>query len=1323
MNWYQPPVKEIMQKLGTSDEGLPDKEAKERLQQYGPNRLAEEKKISKIKILLHQFTSPLIYILFVAALVTFLLKEFIDTSVIMASVFLNTIIGYIQEFKAEQSVEALKKMLIPKAKVLRDGQEKEINSEELVPGDIVLLASGSKVPADLRLFNTLELRIDESMLTGESIPGEKTTTPIQKDNLTPGDQKNMAFTGTIVVSGRGRGIVTKTGNRTVLGQIAKDVREAVKVKTPLQSRLELFAKIIGVVIVGLSGILFGIGLLHGSDISEMFMVAVATAVSAIPEGLPVAVTITMAISVSRMARRNAVIRKLPAVETLGSTTVICSDKTGTLTKNEMTVKLIYNENHIYEVTGTGYDPKGEILRDEMPVPHKDKEDILLVLRIGLLCNESHIYLEDSQYKIGGDPTEGALIVSAIKGDLNPEEERGNYPQIAIIPFESERGYMATLNRHRNKKCIFVKGAPEKIVDMCTEFKTNNSSPKKEILKVANAFAKKGLRVLAFAYKETPNDKKELTHRDIESGLTFAGLQGMIDPPRQEVIEAIEGCKQAGIRTIMITGDHAITAVSIAKELGLGGQDERVCTGKELETMSDEELFHTVKNVSVFARVSPQHKLRITNQLLKHGEVVAMTGDGVNDAPALKAAHIGIAMGRMGTDVAKEASDAVLTDDNFASIFAAVEEGRVVYDNIKKVTLFLISCGFGELIAIITTVAMGFPIPYIAVQILWLNLVTNGLQDIALAFEPGEKGVLQRPPRHQKEHILTSIMIQRTILMGLVMAAGTVTLYIYHLNKGASLEQARTVALTTMVFFQSYQALNCRSESESIFRKNPLNNPFLFFSMIAALFAHLAVLYVPALQWVFRTVPLTREEWIDIGVITIAIAIAVEIDKLIRGRKRKTKATIAGLKTGKILASVKILLISVCILLGLWTAYTFFRPKREDEVVFSIGCGAEEIGIIRRLIDTFEKENPAIHVKLNVLPAPTDQQHHYYLTTFGVKSEDIDVMRIDTIWIAEFASARWLEPLETYINPGYKASFIPIIDAINIYQNRLYAIPWNADIGLFYYRDDLLKKYQTSPPQTWEELIETGIKISSMEPVYGYLWQGKQYEGLVCNFIEFIGSNNGEILDTQGRVVVNSIQNHTALNLMHDLLWKYQISPPNTYSELMEEPTRHLFQQGRGLFLRNWTYVWSLFQADQFMRNKVGVSHLPKFSGGRPAPVYGGWHLAINANSKRKKQAWQLVKFLSSHRVQRELSKKLSWAPTRTSLYKDPRLLQRLPFLSIVHASFPNVQIRPNLPYYQWVSDIIQKHVNRVLSNQESSKQALQSIQTELERVRNEFTKD
>src|SRR3990172_2725859 len=547
MNWYQLHIKEILQKLETSEEGLTDNEATARLKQYGKNKLIEEEKISKLKILFHQFTSPLIYILLVAAVVTALLKEYIDTSVIMAVVILNSVIFYMQEYKAEQGVRALKKMLIPRAKVLRNGREKEINSEELVPGDIVLLASGIKVPADLRLYKTNELKIEEAMLTGESIPAEKSTSAISEDNLTSGDQKNMTFMGTIVVSGRAKGIVVETGERTVLGQIAEKVRETTSIKTPLQDKLERFAKLIGIVIVGFSLIIFGVGLFHGAKVSEMFMVAVATAVSAIPEGLPVAVTITMSIGVARMARRNAIIRKLPAVETLGSTTVICPDKTGTLTKNEMTVRLAYDGDHIYDITGSGYEPKGEILHDQMSVKSEEKKKHLQVLRIGLLCNESNIYEEDGQYKVDGDPTEGALIVSAMKAGLKPEEEKMHYQQITIIPFESERGYMATLHRHGGKKFIFVKGAPERVLDMCAESAAGDGSKKKEILLIANNFAKEGMRVLAFAYKEVSHDVEELTHHDVESGMIFAGLQGMIDPPRSEAIEAVKGCKQAGIR--------------------------------------------------------------------------------------------------------------------------------------------------------------------------------------------------------------------------------------------------------------------------------------------------------------------------------------------------------------------------------------------------------------------------------------------------------------------------------------------------------------------------------------------------------------------------------------------------------------------------------------------------------------------------------------------------------------------------------------------------------------------------------------------------------
>ena len=884
MNWYQLTVKETFEKLRASESGLSNSEIKERLLQFGPNKFIEEEKISRLKILVHQFTSTLIYILLIAGVVTIFLNEYIDSGVIFAVVILNAIIGYIQEYKAEESVRALKKMVVPKAKVLREGKEKEINSEELVPGDIVLLASGVRVPADLRLFKTIELRVEEAMLTGESLPAEKATSLIKEENLTPGDQKNMAFMGTIVVSGRAKGIVVETGHSTVLGQIATEVREVAVVKTPLQYKLMRFARLIGILVIAFSALIFGAGILLGEKASEMFMIAVATAVSAIPEGLPVAVTIVMAIGVARMARRNAVIRKLPAVETLGSTTVIGSDKTGTLTKNEMTVRVVYDGEKAYRIGGIGYEPKGEIRYQLEPVDIKASANLLMVFRIGMLCNESNIYEEEGEFKVDGDPTEGALIVSAMKAGLNLIEETRHYPQTAIIPFESEYGYMATLHRHGGKKFIFVKGAPEKILDMCTECVVKDRIETKEILNKAHLFAREGMRVLAMAYKEAPHDIDEITHHDVDGNLVYVGFQGMIDPPRTDVMDAVKGCKKAGIKVVMITGDHAATASAIAKMLGISSEESGVMTGKEIEAMSDDELFNKVKDISVFARVSPKHKLRIVEQLIRYGEIVAVTGDGVNDAPALRAAHIGIAMGKSGTDVAKEASDMVLADDNFASIFAAVEEGRVVYDNIKKVTLFLISCGFGELIAIIGTIVMGYPIPYIPAQILWLNLVTNGLQDVALAFEPAEKGVLNRPPRNPKEGILSSLMIQRTVLMGITLAAGTLFLFILNLNAGVPLERARTIALTTMVFFQFYQAFNCRSETRSIFRMSPISNPLLFISMIAAFLAQLSVIYVPAFQWVFRTVPITINEWVQIFMVSTTVILVVEMDKWIRGRK-------------------------------------------------------------------------------------------------------------------------------------------------------------------------------------------------------------------------------------------------------------------------------------------------------------------------------------------------------------------------------------------------------------------------------------------------------
>ncbi len=884
MNWYQLDAKEVFKRLQTSEEGLSEAQAKKHLETYGPNKLPEGAGISRLKIILHQFTSPLIYILIVAAIVTAFLGEYIDTGVIVSILILNAIIGYFQEYKAETSVQALRRMVVPRARVVRDGREKEIPSEALVPGDIVLLVSGDKVPADLRLFKTTELKIEEAALTGESIPVEKKSLPIQEENLTAGDQKNMGFMGTIVVSGRGRGIVVETGIRTILGQIAREVGEVSVTQTPLQQKIMKFSHLIGLLVLGSAVAISILGVLLGDTLAEIFKIAVAASVAAVPEGLPIVVTITMAIGISRMAKRNAIIRKLPAVETLGSTTVICSDKTGTLTKNEMTVKVIYDTQHTYEVTGSGYEPKGEILHDWESCDEGALEGLCGILRIGMLCNESTLYEENGEFRVEGDPTEGALIVSATKAGLHPEEEEKLYPQVSIIPFESERGFMATLHEHNGRKIIFVKGAPEKILEMCSLSPEGSRVDKEKALKTAELFAQDGMRVLAMAYKEVAGNFGELTHDNLGADFVLAGMQGMIDPPRPEALEAVKGCREAGIRVAMITGDHAVTASAIGRMFGITRGESKALTGKELEVTSDADLFTKVEEVSVFARVSPQHKLRIVQQVMRHGEVVAVTGDGVNDAPALKAAHIGVAMGKGGTDVAREASDMLITDDNFASIFHAVEEGRVVFDNIRKVTLFLIPTGVAAIVSILVAMAIGVPIPYVAAQLLWINLVTNGLQDVALAFEPGEKNVIKRKPRSLKEGIMSRLMYERSVLVGLIISAGVLFNFVSALENGASVERARTIAVTTMVLFQFFQAWNSRSELQSVFTISPLSNPFLFYSMVAACLAQIAVVYVPALRWVFRTEPLAGAEWVQIGLVALTVVLAVEIDKLIRRKK-------------------------------------------------------------------------------------------------------------------------------------------------------------------------------------------------------------------------------------------------------------------------------------------------------------------------------------------------------------------------------------------------------------------------------------------------------
>jgi Ca2+-transporting ATPase len=868
---------EVLEILETDGHGLDAGQVQQRLEACGPNRLGEEELISRFRVLLHQFTSPLIYLLLIAAVITFLLREFIDTGVILAVVVINAVIGFTQEMKAEEGVRSLKKLVVAKARVIRDSHEQEVTAADLVPGDLVLLASGVHVPADLRLIHVNELRTDEAMLTGESLPAEKSVKPIIAENLVPADQTNMVFMGTVVVNGRGRGLVVATGQQTMLGGIAGEMREIGQVRAPIQDKIDSFAKLVGMLVVAISTCLFLLGLLMGNSLKEMFLTAVAAAVGAIPEGLPIVVTIALAVGVTRMAKQNAIVRKLPAVETLGSTTVICSDKTGTLTKNEMMVTRLFDGVHDYEVTGSGYEPDGRILL--YGAQAECGERLHRLLSIGLLCNESEVYQEGSQWRVSGDPTEAALIVAALKGGLQLEIEQERLPQLAMIPFESERAWMATLHRRDDTSLVFVKGAPERLLELCTL----DDSERLASMERASAYGMEGMRVLAMAWKEESGDKESIGAEDIAHGFVFAGLQAMIDPPRPEAIEAIKGCKRAGTRVIMITGDHGVTAQAVAGDLGIAERSAPVLIGSDLAGMSDDELYRRVAEVSVFARVSPEHKLRITRQLVRRGEIVAMTGDGVNDAPALKAAHIGIAMGIAGTDVAREASDMVLADDNFACIFSAVKEGRIVFDNLRKVIFFLIPTGVADIFSIVAAVALGLPLPFIPAQILWINLVTNGMQDVALAFEPAEKGVLDRPPRPPGEGIFSRLLVQRTLLVGSVITIGVIYVFIQALQSGASLEKARTLAVTTMVFFQFFQAWNSRSETESVFRLNPISNPILFYSMIAAFFAQLAMLYAPPLQWIFRTVPLSGSDWLEIAAVSSTVLIAVELDKWLRGR--------------------------------------------------------------------------------------------------------------------------------------------------------------------------------------------------------------------------------------------------------------------------------------------------------------------------------------------------------------------------------------------------------------------------------------------------------
>jgi Ca2+-transporting ATPase len=835
MDFYNKSVEETLQVLQTGEQGLSPEEAAARLEKYGPNIIESGKKISILRLVLAQFTSPLIWILFAAAGISLLIGEVVDSAVIGVIILLNALIGFLQEYNAEQSIEALKRMASQQAVVLRGGKDREIDAADVVPGDVVKLEAGYKVPADARLIETAGLQTQEASLTGESLPVTKIL-EVYKTDLVLGDRKNMVYAGTTAIGGRGLAVVTATGMETQIGRIATMIQSAPSTQTPLQRQLRNLGKWMGLLTLAICTIVFLAGIIKGEPVLDFFFVAVSLAVAAIPEGLPAVVTVALAIGIKKMVRRRALIRKLPSVETLGSTTVICTDKTGTLTLNEMTVKKIHVDGQVITVGGSGYEAKGTF--------SSHTPSLIQLLKIGALNNDASVEDIEGSCRVIGDPTEGALIVSAAKAGLNRDSLEKNHPRTGEIAFTSERKRMTTIHRTDQGRLILTKGAPDVLLPRCRRILdrgTVRSITEKDFTTIHQAnesFAREALRVLGFAYKETEGHAPE---DETEDGLIWVGLQGMIDPPREEVKESMDKCRRAGIRVVMITGDFKGTAVAVARELGIEG---RAVSGDELREI---DLDGAVEDIGVYARVNPEDKLRIVEALKKHGHVVAMTGDGINDAPALKTADIGIAMGITGTDVAKEASDMVLLDDNFTSIVSAVEEGRAIYDNIRKFVNYLLSSNIGEVLVVFTAILIGLPLPLLAVQILWINLITDGLPALALGIDPAAEGIMDRKPRPPGANIMSGLTPQIFFMGTLICIA---TLFTYWKGLPAGIETARTMAFTTLVVLEIVRVQIIRIS----YRIPLLANLWLWLALGGSLVLQAFVIYTPFGR-IFKAVPL------------------------------------------------------------------------------------------------------------------------------------------------------------------------------------------------------------------------------------------------------------------------------------------------------------------------------------------------------------------------------------------------------------------------------------------------------------------------------------
>ncbi|WNQ13660.1 calcium-translocating P-type ATPase, SERCA-type [Paenibacillus aurantius] len=911
--WYQMSVEETLHtQQSDPNHGLSWEAVRQRQEERGPNVLSEGKSVSPVTLFLNQFKDFMVLVLMGATLVSGLLGEYLDAITIVAIILINGILGFIQEFRAERSLKSLKELSAPTAKVVREGAQHLLSAKELVEGDLVMLEAGDRIPADIRWMETNGVYVEESALTGESVPVSKHTDALRDAEVPLGDQRNLGFMGTMLTRGTAKGVVVRTGMDTEMGKIAGLIQGTEAMETPLQHRLEQLGKILILVSIGLTVMVVLAGILHGQPPYAMFLAGVSLAVAAIPEGLPAIVTIALALGVQRMIKRKAIVRKLPSVETLGCASVICSDKTGTLTQNKMTVTHLWRGGDLLEVTGDGYTPHGDILHNGKPADLRQDPSLRRLMQISVLCNNATLHKEETESKgkksreeaaeswqIKGDPTEGALVVLGAKAGLTQESLADTFNRVGEYPFDSERKRMSVLLEHQGGRLVFTKGAPDMLLQQCQYILWDDkiipftNTLKTKVMAANEGMAKSALRVLGLAYREMKSSERNDSQDSVEANLVFVGLTGMIDPPRKEVRDAISKCKKAGIKTVMITGDHLTTAEAIAKQLGMLPANGMTLNGQQIEAMSDEELDGKVENTYVYARVSPEHKLRIVKSLQRGGHVVAMTGDGVNDAPAIKAADIGISMGINGTDVSKEASALILSDDNFATIVAAIEEGRGIYENIRKFIRYLLASNVGEILTMFLAMMMGMPLPLVPIQILWVNLVTDGLPAMALGVDQAEKDLMQHSPRSAKENIFARRLgwkiISRGILIGLcTLGAFWITLHTNPSGAG-TLVKAQTVAFATLVMAQLIHVFDCRS-SRSIFHRNPLQNRYLVVAVLSSVALMLCVMYVPVLQPIFKTVPIGTAEWILVLVAAAIPSVLMGIGSVSQNPGKKKKLT-------------------------------------------------------------------------------------------------------------------------------------------------------------------------------------------------------------------------------------------------------------------------------------------------------------------------------------------------------------------------------------------------------------------------------------------------